>query len=85
MSLISALAIYFLIWWLCLFVVLPWGVVTQAEAGDIVAGSAPSAPKDPHMLTKMIVTTALAGAIFAGLYLIVAYRVITLEDILNWW
>ncbi|MCB1491238.1 MAG: DUF1467 family protein, partial [Rhodobiaceae bacterium] len=31
MSIASGVAIYFLIWWLVLFAVLPFGVRTQAE------------------------------------------------------
>ena len=39
------LAIYFLIWWLTLFAVLPWGVRNQEEAGDVVPGSDPARPR----------------------------------------
>ena len=36
MSLVSAIAIYFIIWWVCLFVVLPFGVRNAHEAGEVV-------------------------------------------------
>ncbi len=81
MGLISALAIYFIIWWLVLFLVLPLGVRTQAEAGKIVAGSVPSAPVHPHLLKKTMATTVLAGIVFAGVYLIYTYKLITLDVI----
>lgn len=32
----SAIAIYFIIWWLTLFVVLPFGVKNAAETGETV-------------------------------------------------
>ncbi|MBB4302431.1 putative secreted protein [Rhodobium orientis] len=68
MSFWSALAIYFIIWWVVLFAVLPFGVRTQAEEDDIVPGSAPSAPARPMLIRKFLATTVVAGLIFAGLY-----------------
>ena len=32
----SAIAIYFIIWWLVMFVVLPFGIKNSSEAGEIV-------------------------------------------------
>jgi len=82
MSLISALAIYFVIWWLTLFLVLPWGVHTQAEADDVVPGSAPSAPMNPHLGRKIFANTLISAAIFAIFYLIRVYELIRLDDLL---
>ena len=39
MAIATAIAIYFLIWWLALFAVLPWGVRTQAEEGEGMPGT----------------------------------------------
>ena len=44
MSVTSAFAIYFVVWWLTLFLVLPFGIRSQSEAGDHVPGSDPGAP-----------------------------------------
>ena len=44
MSTSLAVALYIVIWWLTLFVVLPFGVRTQGEAGDVVEGTPASAP-----------------------------------------
>ncbi len=41
MSLTFGLALYFIIWWTVLFAVLPFGVRTQGEAGEIVPGTRP--------------------------------------------
>ena len=43
MALTTAIAIYFLIWWLTLFAVLPWGVTSQYEEG--APGTDPGAPR----------------------------------------
>ena len=68
MSIGSGVAIYFIIWWLVLFAVLPWGVRTQAEDGEVVPGSAPSAPSTPRMLRKVIFTTVIAAVLFGIVY-----------------
>lgn len=62
----SALAIYFIMWWLCLFVVLPFGVRSQQESDDIAHGTDPGAPAIPHIGSKLIATTVLAAVFFVG-------------------
>jgi predicted secreted protein len=41
MPLTTALAIFFLIWWVVLFAVLPFGVRSQHEEGEMPAGTDP--------------------------------------------
>ena len=53
MSLATAIAIYFIIWWVVLFAVLPWGVRSQEEGGDVVSGSDPGAPAIPRLWWKL--------------------------------
>jgi predicted secreted protein len=64
-SISSALAIYFVLWWIVLFVTLPFGVRSQSENGDAIPGSEPGAPIAPLMLKKLIWTTALSTVIYA--------------------
>jgi predicted secreted protein len=64
----SALAIYFVMWWTVLFAVLPWGVRSQAEEGDIVAGSDPGAPSQPRLVRIVLITTAASGVLFGVFY-----------------
>jgi predicted secreted protein len=61
----SALAVYFIIWWLVLFTTLPFGVRSQAESEDVVAGTEPGAPVAPQLLKKALWTTVIATIIFA--------------------
>lgn len=73
MSLTSAIAIYFIIWWITLFAVLPWGVRSAHEAGENVEeGHEPGAPVNPMIGRKALITTAIASAIFAAVYWAVA-------------
>ena len=52
MSLLPSVAIFFVIWWLCLFVVLPFGVKSQHEAGEVTPGTEAGAPHRPHLLRR---------------------------------
>ena len=64
-SISSALAIYFVLWWVVLFVTLPFGVRSQSENGDPVPGSEHGAPVAPLMLKKIVWTTIISAVIFA--------------------
>ena len=52
-----SLAIFFIIWWMVLFAVLPFGLQTQDEDDDVTLGTVSSAPRGPHMLQVVIRTT----------------------------
>ena len=63
---------YGLIWWMVLFTVLPWGVRTADEIGQAIEpGHATSAPVRPRIILKFAVTTAIAAALFAILWIVV--------------
>jgi len=82
MALSTAIAIYFLIWWIVLFAVLPWGVRAQGEEG--VPGTDPGAPLVPHLRAKLVWTTLVATAVFAICAYVYAYSLITLDDLARW-
>jgi predicted secreted protein len=71
MSTTTVIAIYFLIWWVTLFAVLPWGVDNQEESGDVTPGTDPGAPAIHRVWSKLGWTTLVATVIFGMLY--VAY------------
>jgi predicted secreted protein len=79
MQISTAIAIYFLIWWITLFAVLPFGVRAQGESG--APGTDPGAPVMANLKTKLIWTTIVATAIFAACWVIYTRRLITLEDL----
>jgi predicted secreted protein len=81
-TLAFAIALYFIIWWIVLFAMLPIGVRTSEEAGEKASpGTAESAPVMPNLLPKMVATTVVSTIIFAALYAIIVHHVITLDDI----
>ena len=72
MRFVTLLAIYFLVWWLVLFAVLPWGASSAHELGaNVEPGHAPSAPMRPLILRKIIATTLISALVMAaGLWLV---------------
>jgi len=64
-TLVSWIAVYIVIWWLCLFLVLPIGARSQADAGEVTAGSEPGAPPLFRMWPQLLGTTLLAGIMLA--------------------
>lgn len=81
MTLPAALAIYFIIWWLTLFVILPFGIRSQIEEGAVVPGSDAGAPARPSLIMKMVWTTLLSGVLFALYYANYVGGYITLDDL----
>jgi predicted secreted protein len=79
MAVTTAIAIYFLIWWIVLFAVLPWGV--RAQGDDGAPGTDPGAPLVPRLKAKLIWTTVVATAIFAACWVIYVYRLVTLDGL----
>ncbi len=84
MSVATALAIYFVVWWTVLFAVLPWGVRSQLESGEVVPGSDPGAPSLPKLRSKLIWTTVVATIAFALIDVVYVYRLIALDDVATW-
>ena len=58
-------AIYFIVWWVTLFLTLPFGVRSQHEEGGGAPGTDPGAPVASQMGRKLIWTTIVSAVIFA--------------------
>jgi predicted secreted protein len=82
MPLTTGVAIFFLIWWVVLFAVLPWGVRSQQEQGDVSPGTDPGAPAIPHLRRTLIWTTLVSVVVFAGCYAVYASHVVSIEGLM---
>lgn len=72
MSKTTYAATFFLIWWVVLFAVLPWGVQSQHESGDTTPGTDPGAPAVPKLGHKLLWTTLVAVLVFLAFYFVTA-------------
>jgi predicted secreted protein len=81
MAVTTAIAVYFLIWWIVLFAVLPWGVRRQDDAGETAPGTDPGAPAIPKLGLKLIWTTIVSSAIFAACYVVYTSQLVTLDSL----
>lgn len=73
MSFLTAVFIYFLIWWLMLFTVLPLGVEKHDEQGK---GYDAGAPKNAHFKKKVILNSVISFVIVLTMYILVEIGVI---------
>jgi len=65
----SMIAVYFVIWWITLFAILPFGVKNSAEEGVAVEeGNEPGAPVRAMLVRKAAINSVVAGIAFAGVY-----------------
>lgn len=80
MSIGSAVAVFFVIWWTALFVVLPIGIRSQAEEGSVARGTDPGAPARPRLLRIVILNTVLSAIVFAAFLAVVEQDWITLDS-----
>jgi predicted secreted protein len=79
MAITTAIAIYFLIWWITLFAVLPFGV--RAQGDDASPGTDPGAPLVPRLWAKLLWTTVVATIVFAICAVVYTNRWVTLDDL----
>ncbi len=79
MSLALSIAIYFIVWWLTLFAVLPIGVRTQQEDGNVVPGTPQSAPAQMRVLRVFILNTIVATIVFAIVWVVLTYGLLPTE------
>jgi predicted secreted protein len=57
----TLIALYFIIWWVSLFAVLPLGVQNAEEAGEVRDAYAdPGAPVQPRLGMKALITSIVA-------------------------
>jgi predicted secreted protein len=84
MAITTVIAIYFLIWWVTLFAVLPFGVRSQHEGEDYAQGTDPGAPIVARLGVKLIWTTAIATVLFAVLAVTYRYNLVPLGAFADW-
>lgn len=81
MSPMSAIVLFCSIWAVVFFMVLPLGITSQSEAGEVDPGTPASAPTDAMVLRKALITTGIAAVLFAATFAVIHYHLFSLDDI----
>ncbi len=81
MSLVFAIAIFFVVWWIVLFAVLPFGVRTQGETGDRVTGTPESAPAKFSFARVAIINTIVSAVVFAVILAIIEFDLFSIGEL----
>lgn len=63
------IAIFFVTWWICLFLVLPFKVRNQVDAGEWIEGTERGAPAGILRLWPKLLATTILAAVVTGLLL----------------
>lgn len=83
MSLLTVAAIYFILWWTVLFMVLPLGYRSQQEDGEVALGTVESAPTKFRGGRVVILTTLISAALYAAYHLASTWLGFGITDIPN--
>lgn len=81
MTVTAVIVLYAVLWFLCLFVVLPIRVTTQNDIGEVAPGTPPSAPVDARMGVKLRWTTIAATILWAIACGVILSGWITVRDL----
>jgi predicted secreted protein len=81
MTVISALVLFVIIWFVALLVALPIGLTTQGEAGEVVPGTPASAPVDAMLRRKVLWVTVATLLIWAGVCAFIVWGGVTVQDL----
>ncbi|MGR3717998.1 MAG: DUF1467 family protein [Thermohalobaculum sp.] len=81
MSIASAIVLFCVIWALVFYMINPLWQTSQSEDGEVVPGTPASAPVDPMIRKKAIITTVIATVLFVLAYSTIEFGWLTLDDI----
>ncbi|MFC5443433.1 DUF1467 family protein [Rhizobium halophytocola] len=81
MAFLEHFAIFFIIWWIVLFIVLPIGLRTQAEENDVAPGTVESAPARYRPFRTLAATTLISLALYCGWLLASSYFGFSFDDL----
>ncbi len=60
---------------------LPWGIRSQHETGEVTPGTDPGAPVIPALRRKLVWTTVVASLVFVACYVVYVNRLVTLDGL----
>ena len=81
MSITSAFVLYCVIWAIMFYIINPMWQTSQSEDGKVVPGTPASAPVDPKLRKKVILTTVIATVLFVIAFSTIEFGWLTLDDV----
>ncbi len=75
MTLVSGIVVFQVIWWVIFFAVLPFGVKVPLTSDK---GFATSAPENPQLIKKVIITTFITLILWGISYYIIENNIISI-------
>jgi predicted secreted protein len=78
MNPVTAVVLFIIIWWLILFLVLPWGVRRTENPEE---GHDPGAPARPMLVRKLLITSGIAIILFAVIFGIIEWGGFSLREL----
>ena len=76
MTWLTGVMVYIVIWWMVLLTVLPWGVKVPDNPEP---GHATSAPQNPMMWRKALITTLIAAVLWGLAFWLIESDLLTLR------
>jgi len=77
MSVFTGILLYVIIWWVVLFMVLPFGAQAPEKPEE---GHAESAPERPMLWRKALATTLIAAVLWGGAYYLITSELLSLRN-----
>ena len=81
MGITGSIVVFVVIWWMVLFITLPFGVRGQWEDGSVSEGTDPGAPQVAGLGKKALATTAITIVLWAAVWLAVRFELISWERV----
>lgn len=81
MTWVSYFAVFFLIWWVTLFAILPFSLRTQDDDQSVTLGTTSSAPRGSHVRRAALRTTIVSLIIFGTLWVLTNQLGFSFDDI----
>jgi predicted secreted protein len=81
MGIAGSLMVIAIGWWLAFFLMLPVGVRSQIDDGNVVPGSEPSAPTAPRLRRKALWALVIALVLWGALFWLIEVSGVSVDDI----
>jgi len=78
MGLLNGVIVFAVIWWIVLFMVLPWGVTNVHTAQS---GNEEGAPDNSRILLKFLMTTIITMIIWAFVYFFIGLELVDFREL----